>query len=158
MTIAASVENFLNQAHVPYDVVAHRHTWNSTYTAQAAHIPGDRLAKCVMLEDSQGYLMAVLPATHMVDLGAVRQVLGRPVGLATEGELAGLFMDCEPGAIPPLAQAYGVDAIVDESLLYADDVYFEGGDHCALIHVNGRDFRKLMSDALRGQISHQHRH
>lgn len=158
MTIAASVENFLNQAHVPYDVVAHRHTWNSTYTAQAAHIPGDRLAKCVMLEDSQGYLMAVLPATHMVDLGAVRQQLGRPVGLATESELAGLFLDCEPGAIPPLAQAYGVDAIVDERLLYADDVYFEGGDHCALVHVSGRDFRKLMSDALRGQISHQHQH
>lgn len=158
MSIAASVENFLNQAHVPYDVVAHRHTWNSTYSAQAAHIPGDRLAKCVMLEDSQGYLMAVLPATHMVDLGAVRQQLGRPVGLATEGELAGLFLDCEPGAIPPLAQAYGVDAIVDESLLYADDVYFEGGDHCALVHVSGRDFRKLMSDALRGQISRQHHH
>jgi len=158
MTIAASVESFLNQAHVPYDVVAHRHTWNSTYTAQAAHIPGDRLAKCVMLEDSQGYLMAVLPATHMVDLGAVRQQLGRPVGLATEGELAGLFLDCEPGAIPPLAQAYGVDAIVDESLLHADDVYFEGGDHCALVHVSGRDFRKLMSDALRGQISRQHQH
>lgn len=158
MTIAASVENFLNQEHVPYDLVAHRHTWNSTYTAQAAHIPGDRLAKCVMLEDSQGYLMAVLPATHTVDLGAVRQQLGRPIGLATEGELAGLFLDCEPGAIPPLAQAYGVDAIVDESLLYADDVYFEGGDHCALVHVSGRDFRKLMGDALRGQISHQHRH
>lgn len=158
MTIAASVENFLNQAHVSYDVVAHRHTWNSTYTAQVAHIPGDRLAKCVMLEDNRGYLMAVLPATHLVDLGAVREQLGRPVGLATEGELAGLFLDCEPGAIPPLAQIYGVDAIVDENLLHADDVYFEGGDHCALIHVSGRDFRKLMSDALRGRISHPHRH
>lgn len=157
MTIAASVESYLAQARVPYDVVAHRHTSNSTYSAQAAHVPGDRLAKCVMLEDHQGYLMAVLPATHMVDLGAVRQQLGRPMGLATESELAGLFMDCEPGAIPPLARVYGMEAIVDESLLRVDDIYFEGGDHCALIHVSRDDFLKLMGDVPRGRIS-RHNH
>ena len=101
-------------------------------------------------------VMAVLPATHMVDLGAVRQQLGRDVGLATESELAGLFMDCEPGAIPPLGQAYGVEAIIDESLARAEDIYFEAGDHCALVHVSGKDFLKLMGNAPFGQISRHH--
>jgi Ala-tRNA(Pro) deacylase len=154
MTIAASVESYLAHAGVHYDVITHPHTSNSTYSAQAAHVPGDRLAKCVMLEDGQGYVMAVLPATHRVNLGALRQRLGRDLGLATENELAGLFVDCEPGAIPPLGEAYGVDAIVDQSLIGAQDVYFEAGDHCALVHVSGSDFVKLMGDAPRHHISH----
>ena len=100
-----------------------------------------------MLEDSQGYLMAVLPATHKVGLGAVRRHLNRMLGLAPGQELAGLFKDCEPGAIPPLGEAYGIETIVDESLIGSQDIYFEAGDHLALVHVTGNDFLRLMAGA-----------
>jgi Ala-tRNA(Pro) deacylase len=153
MTIAASVENYLTQAGVRYDVIPHHHTSTSAFSAQAAHVPGERLAKCVMLEDDRGYLMAVLPATRKVDLGALHRALGRELGLATESELTGLFSDCEPGALPPLGRAYGIETIVDNSLVSAQDVYFESGDHCALLHVSGNDFLRLMGDAPREKIS-----
>lgn len=154
MTIAASVETYLTEAGVRYDVIAHQRTSDSAHTAQAAHIPGERLAKCVMLEDDDGYLMAVLPASRRVDLGALHQQFGRELGLATEGELARLFIDCEPGAIPPLGAAYGIDTVVDDSLIDAQEVWFEAGDHSALVHVSGSDFLKLMGDAPRARISH----
>jgi Ala-tRNA(Pro) deacylase len=154
MTIAASVKDHLSREGVRYEVTTHERTRDSNHSAQAAHIPGDQLAKCVMLEDSEGYLMAVLPATHKVDLGAVHRQLNRKLGLATDRELADLFKDCEPGAIPPLGRAYGIETILDESLDGAQDVYFEGGDHVALVHVTGKDFLRLMADAPRGQISH----
>ena len=64
MSIAASVQDYLAREGVAYDTIAHEHTRDSAHSAQAAHVPGDRLAKCVMLEDDQGYLMAVVPATH----------------------------------------------------------------------------------------------
>lgn len=155
MTIATSVESYLTQTGVHYDVIPHDHTSTSAYSAQAAHIPGERLAKCVMLEDRLGYLMAVVPATRKVDLGALHRRLGRELGLAVESELAGLFADCEPGAIPPLGDAYGIDAIVDSSLVGAQDIYFESGDHVALVHVSGSDFLKLMGDAPRDSISYE---
>jgi Ala-tRNA(Pro) deacylase len=154
MSIAASVRDHLSREGVRYEVITHEHTRDSNHSAQAAHIPGDKLAKCVMLEDSEGYLMAVLPATHKVDLGAIHRQLNRRLGLATDHELADLFKDCEPGAIPPLGRAYGIATIVDESLDDAHDVYFEGGDHVALVHVTGKDFLKLMADAPRGEFSH----
>ena len=156
MTIAASVENYLTQAGVHYDVIPHDHTSTSAFSAQAAHVPGERLAKCVMLEDDRGYLMAVLPATRKGDLGALHRSLGRELGLATESELTGVFSDCELGALPPLGRAYGIDAIIDNSLVGAQDVYFESGDHCALLHVSGNDFLKLMGDAPRDKISFDH--
>jgi len=151
--IAASVRSHLERAGVLFDVIAHPHTSDSSHTAQAAHVPGERLAKGVMLEDDRGYLMAVLPASRKLDLGALHRTLGRNLGLAAESELAALFADCEPGALPPVGEAYGLEVIVDESLEDAADVYFEAGDHLALVHVSGPDFQRLMGDAPRERIS-----
>jgi Ala-tRNA(Pro) deacylase len=153
MSISATVQDFLTREGVPYDTITHEHTRDSTHSAQAAHIPGDRLAKCVMLEDDKGYLMAVLPATHKVDLGALHRELNRNLGLATDRELAELFRDCEPGALPPLGLAYGINTILDESLVNSPDIYFEGGDHRALVHMRGSEFLRSMANAPRGQIS-----
>jgi Ala-tRNA(Pro) deacylase len=148
------VWDHLGREGVGYNTVMHSSTHDSAHSAQAAHIPGDQLAKCVLLEDENGYLMAVLPATHKLDLQAVRDELRRPLELATEREIVELFRDCEPGAIPPLPRAYGIEAVVDQSLADIADVYFEAGDHVSLIHVSGRDFLKLMSDAPQRHISH----
>ena len=154
MTIAASVYDYLSHEGIRYDMLLHPNTQDSAHSAQAAHVPGDRLAKCVVLEDENGYLMAVLPASHRLDLQAVREELNRPVELATEREIIALFSDCEPGAVPPLAPAYGFDAVVDQSLGDLPDVYFEAGDHESLVHVSGSDFMRLMSDAPHRHISH----
>lgn len=154
MSIAVSVERRLRQMGVSFDVIEHQHTSNSTHSAQAAHVPGHQLAKCVVLEDEQGYVMAVLPATRRVDLGTLHRRLGRKLGLATEHEIASLFGDCELGAIPPLGDAYGIDVIVDQRLIGLEDVYFESGDHRGLVHVSGRDFLKLMGDAPRDTVSY----
>jgi prolyl-tRNA editing enzyme YbaK/EbsC (Cys-tRNA(Pro) deacylase) len=37
-------------------------------------VPGARVAKSVVLEDGDKYLMAVVPATDHVDLGALHRV------------------------------------------------------------------------------------
>ena len=109
-----------------------------------------------MLRDDRGYVMAVLPASHRLDVDALDEQLGRSLSMADENDLPRVFMDCEPGALPPLGKVYGVEAVVDEDLLTADDVYFEAGDHVALVHVSGMDFLKLMGDATLAPISRPH--
>jgi Ala-tRNA(Pro) deacylase len=156
MSIAATVQTCLSQAGVRYDIIEHTRTSNSTHTAEAAHVPGARLAKSVVLEDGDRYLMAVVPASHSVDMGALHRRFGRVIGLADEEQITKLFADCEPGAVPPLGQLYGIETILDEAFADAEDVYFEGGDHRALVHVNGSDFLKLMHDAPRARIRLHH--
>ncbi len=63
MSIAASVRSYLAGAGASYGTLLHEHTRDSMHSAQAAHVPGDRFAKCVVLEDERGFLMAVIPAT-----------------------------------------------------------------------------------------------
>lgn len=152
MTIAATVENYLKQNQAPFEVVTHPHTRSSLKTANMAHIPSERLAKAVMLEDEAGYLMAVVPATYHVNLGALRHQLGRNVGLATESDVGRLFKDCELGAIPPLGPAYGIETVFDESLTQQPDIYFEAGDHEELIHMSRDLFVKLLGMAKHGRF------
>jgi Ala-tRNA(Pro) deacylase len=154
MAIALTLKRFLSEHHVDYDVVVHPRTLTSMETAAEAHVPGDRLIKCVVIEDNQGYLMVALPSTHRLDLGQLHRQLQRNLGLATESELVGLFKDCEIGAIPPIGSAYGIETVVDDSLLQANDVYFEAGDHEELIHVSGKQFQDLITGARHGRFSH----
>ncbi len=101
MAIAATLKQYLSDQGVDYDAVAHPHTGGSLETAESAHVSGDDIAKAIVLKDEDGYLVAVLPATYKLQLGALREILGRRLDMADEKELAGLFTDCEPGAVPP---------------------------------------------------------
>lgn len=154
MAIAMSLRDYLDRSSCDYEVVNHTYTTTSMSTAQAAHIPGDKLAKSVLLEDDDGYVMAVIPSTHYVALGQISQQLNRHLGLATEDELDSIFTDCDPGAVPPVGGAYGVEVIMDDCLTDCSDVYFESGDHTKLVHMDGEDFLRLMRDADIRQISH----
>ena len=75
MAIAATVSNFLQAKDVEYDVLTHPHTATSGESAQAAHVPGTRLAKSVILEDEQGFLMVVLPSCRQVNLQELQRQL-----------------------------------------------------------------------------------
>ena len=107
----------------------------------------------MLLRDGVGYLLAVVPASHHVDLNAVGHLCGRPVTLADEEEIGCLFPDCEFGAVPPIGAAYGVATIVDDVLASQPEVYLEGGDHLNLVHLRGEQFVGLMRDLPHGRFS-----
>ncbi|HEY5601473.1 MAG TPA: YbaK/EbsC family protein [Gammaproteobacteria bacterium] len=152
MSISTILQKFLAQQGIGYDIVPHRHSDTSMNAATLAHISAAMVAKSVILEDENGYLMAVLPANHHIKIGMLNRFLGRKMGLATEPELKSLFSDCEPGAIPPVGQAFGIDTIVDESLDHCQDIYMEAGDHEEFIHLNGASFRRLMQNVPHARI------
>lgn len=154
MSIASRLQRYIESEGVGYDVVVHPKTMTTAASARAAHVPGERVAKPVVVHHELGYVVAVVPSTHRVELGTLQNVLDRRLGLATENEVAKLFDDCDYGAIPPIGAAYGVPVVLDESLDDVPDVYFEGGDHATLVHVSGEAFRKLTKDARRARISH----
>ena len=153
MSIATTLKQFMADQGVSYGVVTHSRTEDAMRTAAAAHVSGEILAKAVVLKDDRGYLVAIMPATYKVRMGPVHELTGRShLEMVDENELAGLFMDCERGAVPAVPAAYGLDAVWDDSLAQAETIYFEGGDHRSLIHVTGDDFRQLMGAAEHGVL------
>lgn len=147
MAIASRVHDYMTRHGLRYDVLDHPPSHCSMETAQLAHVPGDSLAKTVVLEDDYGYLMAVLPSTQHVRLGWLGKELNCRLRLASEAEIARMFTDCEPGAVPPLGVAYGLRTVVDDSLASKPEIYFEAGDHERLIQMSGADFMAMMAHA-----------
>ena len=80
-------------------------------------------------------------------------MLGDDVNMASEEQIETLFLDCQPGSVPAIGAAYGLNVVVDDSLAQQPEVYFEGGDHANLVHVSGTSFRKLMTDSKRGRFT-----
>jgi Ala-tRNA(Pro) deacylase len=147
MAIAKRLKWYLDQHGAAYEVIAHPHSGSSRETARLAHVAEDQLAKCVLLEDERGYLLAVLPSASRIDLALLNGHLGRQLELATEAELAAIFEDCEPGAVPPVGKPYGIPTVVDEALLHVSEVYFEAGEHRDLVRMKGAEFAALMRAA-----------
>ena len=153
MAIAITLEKYLQKQGVDYAIMAHPRSYTSMDTAQVSHVPGDHLAKSVLLRDARGYLVAVVPATHRLDLDRLGRLLDRPVQLATETEVGALFGDCDFGAIPPCGTAYGLETVVDDALIRQREIWFEAGDHEELVRVDGAQFDALMGAAEHGRIS-----
>jgi Ala-tRNA(Pro) deacylase len=153
MGIALTLQEYLDDHHVPYDVMRHKRTHCAYDTARASHVPGDRLAKAVVLTREGGFVVAIVPATARVRLDIIERALRCHVDLATEDEICELFPDCDPGAVPPVADAYAVDTFIDESFDKQPEIYLEGGDHRSLVHMTGESFRALMKDARRASIA-----
>jgi Ala-tRNA(Pro) deacylase len=150
MSMANSLREYLENQGTQYDLVRHPRTFTSMETAATAHVAGDKLAKSVVLEAKDEYVMAVIPSTHRLRLETLRAGFGHPFDLVSETDIGRLFKDCELGSVPALGQAYGMQVAVDETLLDLDEIYFESGDHTQLVHMSGEDFRALMVQARRG--------
>ena len=154
MAVAATIQDFLESRRVAFEVIEHPHTDSSLRTAESAHISGDQLAKPVLLGDDSSYLLAVIPATHRLDVDRLNQIMARSLVMIEEDEISATFVDCEVGAVPVVGEAYGIDTVLDATLSHEDDVYFESGDHKHLIHMRGDDFRSLMEHVPRVHVSH----
>jgi len=148
MGMATTVQDYLRDAKIAFEVVDHPKRLTSVRIADSAHIAENQLAKGVLLRDEEGgFVLAVVGSDRRVDIGEVSHALHKTVELADEQEIFNLFSDCDPGAIPPLGEAYGLPMVIDEALARQDDVYFEAGDHMKLVHMKGDDFGILMRDA-----------
>jgi Ala-tRNA(Pro) deacylase len=155
MSMSATLQECLRTKGSRYELVRHPHSHSSVETAAAAHVPGERLAKTVVLEDEHGYVAAVLPSTHSVRLSELWAKTGRHLTLTKESDMRELFKDCDLGALPPVCMAYGMQTYLDETLVRQPDVYFEAGDHEELVHMDVDQFLALMDSAERARFAHR---
>ena len=134
----------------------HPTTATTPELALSVHVPDDHIAKGVLTRDDRGYVLAVIPGDRRLNWRRLNDELGRDLHLATEEEIAGLFMDCDPGAVSPLGRAYGVEMMVDDTFSSLSKVYFESGDHTHLIGVNSESFSQLMRGVRHGHLTTIH--
>lgn len=143
---ARRVKKFLDDQKVKYVSITHSEAYTAQEVAESAHIPGEELAKSVIVKLDGRMAMVVLPASCKVDFELLKEATGaKEAGLASENEFRDKFPDCELGAMPPFANLYGMEAIVAETLMGDDEIAFNAGSHTELMRLAYKDFARLVN-------------
>lgn len=161
MAIPRSIEYFLGDQHVSYSVLHHRPAYTAQEEAAITHVPGGQWAKTVACFADDRPILAVVPASSLVDVDRLRAVTGAgEIRLASEREFGSMYPDCETGAMPPLGPLYGQPVFVDSSLASSDEIVFHAGSHSDAIKVKFDDFVRVVQPTVgdfarvRSQIMH----
>jgi Ala-tRNA(Pro) deacylase len=135
---------FLNSHAVRYDTVGHPVAMTAQEQAAVLHVRGATVAKVVIVKERDGLIMAVLPASHVLDLNRLKGLIGHgDVRLASIEEIRDVVPDCLPGAIPPFGTLYGLPTYVDRELLNAGEITMPAGDLERSIRMRVSEFRRL---------------
>ncbi len=140
------VVDFLRGRRVWFETFLHHPASSAARLAGNAHIPGRSVAKTVLVNAGEGFILAVLPATSRVNLDRFATALGLDragVRLATVEEIGQIFHDCEPGTIPPFGRLYGLRTAVDTSLQDSGVLVFRTNARHQGLRMAFRDYERL---------------
>jgi Ala-tRNA(Pro) deacylase len=139
------LKEYLDSHNVKYVTITHSPAFTAQEIAASAHIPGKELAKTVIVKLDGRMAMAVLPASCHVDFDLLEEASGaKHVELASEDEFAQMFPECEPGAMPPFGNLYGMEVYVSGRLAEDEHIAFNAGTHTELIQMDYKDFERLV--------------
>jgi len=145
----ASLLNYLDENEVRYVILYHSPAYTAQGIAGLAHIPGQELAKTVIVLLDGKLVMAVLPAKYHVDLMLLRKrAKAKTVELASEEDFQSRFAGCETGAMPPFGNLFGVPVYADMTLEKDAVIAFNAGTHRELIRMSWADYKKLVQPTM----------
>ena len=140
---------FLETHHVAYSAMPHRPAYTAMEVAQSLHVPGQEMAKTVIVDLDGRLAMAVLPGTRHVSLAKLEKSSGaQHARIAHEGEFRFDFPDCEVGAMPPFGNLFNTEVLVDPQLAEDKEIVFNGGDHTEAVRMSYQDFARLVHPQL----------
>jgi Ala-tRNA(Pro) deacylase len=149
MPLKKRLKDFLDENHVKYVTMIHSKAYTAQEIAAVLHVPGKMFAKTVVLKADGNYLMAVLSATHRVNMKLFKEIShSKKVELATEDEFESLFPKSEIGAMPPFGNIYGLSTYVDTSLTKDQDICFNATTHSEVIKMGYIDYEKLVKPII----------
>ena len=142
---ATRVKEFLDSQHVQYETIQHRPVYTTQEVAAVTHIPGQEVAKSVLIWIDGELTIVVVPASVRVNLDLLREATGaHRLELASERDFRDLFPGCEVGAMPPFGNLYGLKVYVADALSKDEEIAFNAGTHTEVIRIRYSDFERLV--------------
>jgi Ala-tRNA(Pro) deacylase len=139
------LKEYLDRFRVKYFITYHSAAYTAMEIAAAAHIPGKKLAKPVMVRLDGELAMIVIPAPQRLNFKRLATETGcKNATLASEVDFQFAFPGCEIGAMPPFGNLWHVPVYVGASLVRDDYISFNAGSHTEVMTLAFRDFMGLV--------------
>ena len=139
----------LRERRAPFRLHHHPPAYTARDLAWMEHVPASDVAKTVVVKADGHDVLLVLPADHRVNFPRVAEVVGaQHVRLASEGEMAPDFPDCEIGAVPPVGELFDTPVYVDASLADDEEILFPAGTHSDTVQMRFADFAQALQPTV----------
>ena len=130
------LRGWLEGHEIAYQVHEHPLAYTALATAHAEGVDPATFAKVVGLRTEAGRVaLVVLDAVDAVDLGKVADLVGSPVRLMSEHELAEACPGWEVGTVPPVPTLAGEQVFADEAIRADDFISFNAGSHRVAVRL-----------------------
>jgi Ala-tRNA(Pro) deacylase len=122
------VTDHLAKRGIRFEVLPHPRATSAMEEARVLGEETESVVKTIVLDIATGHALALIPASHRLDLQLVRDALDdQSAVLATEEELMRDFPEFELGALPPLPSLLHVPVVIDPHLLHHRTITFASG-------------------------------
>ena len=144
MAIPQRIRDYLDSQNVAFEHLRHSQAYTGQETAHSLHVSGNRYAKTLVLKGDGKPVMAVIPASHRLNLPEFQAALKvTHLEMLPESELTRFFPECELGAIPPFGHLFGMDVWVDRAVSDSEEIVICAGTHEDCLRMKYSDFSKL---------------
>jgi len=138
----AIIDKVLTEQHIEFSVIeAHSITEISD------------IAQTTLLQDSSGKIQAIFLPNSILDVDALRRLTGRDLTATPAVEVQKLCAEHQLERLPSVPGALGLELIVDQRLLNAEELKLDTGNEAKLIYISNQSFKQLLGDARVGSIA-----
>jgi len=135
--------DFLKKQKIKHKILTHPPAYTAQEVAAAQHVPGKQFVKSVVIKTNSNYVLAVLPAIHLVDFPKLKKLLKtKSASLASEPEIKKIAQGFNVGALPPFGSLLGLETYMDSALNEDEEIVFNAGTHTDTAKIKMADFLK----------------
>ena len=160
--LPALVAGFLKKTKARFEALGHKTVFTAFDAAQTLKVDLGSVGKTLVLQDGGDTIVAVVPASHNVDLKALAKAVtahrarhGKPrVGklkFASERVIKSR-LKAVPGAVPPFGPLHGLETFVDKRLTKPRSIIVSGGSFQTSLSMMPAELLRL-SQAVVGSFS-----
>ena len=142
------LKKYLEENHISYEYKEHEEVRTSEEAARARGEDIKIGAKAMILKADEKFVMLVLSAAKKIDSKKVKEILGvKSLRFATPEEVTQLT-GCVPGGVPPFANIFGLDLIVDKTIPQNEFMAFNAGERTKSLKLKTKDYLELLKPRI----------
>jgi prolyl-tRNA editing enzyme YbaK/EbsC (Cys-tRNA(Pro) deacylase) len=144
MKVFTEIKNFLDENKIDYEFKEHEEVLTSE---EAAKVRGEDIkigAKAMILKCDERFVMFVLSAAKKIDSKKVKKILDcESLRFATPDEVM-IITNCLPGGVPPFANIFKIDLLVDKTIVDNEFMAFNAGERTKSLKIKTKDYFLLL--------------
>jgi Ala-tRNA(Pro) deacylase len=148
MTAFSKLKSFLDENNISYEYKEHEEVRTSEEAAKARGEDIRIGAKALVLKADDNFVMCVLSAAKKIDSKRVKDLLGvKSLRFATPEEVMQLT-GCLPGGVPPFANIFSLDLLVDKTIVANELMAFNAGERTKSLKLKTKDYLSLLKPRI----------